>query len=112
MEGEMHLVSRSGWRIGLLVALLGCGFAVSRAAGQEYCVACAEPKAVYRCVIEGARPGGQQPLQLLCTVTMAKEGGHASCSVRGGTVFECDGPIRRVPWAGSNVTPQEKAPDT
>ncbi len=106
----MHLVSRAGWRIGVLVGLFSCGLLISRAAGQEYCVACAEPKAVYRCVIDGARPGGQHPLQLLCAMTMAKEGGHASCGVHGGTVFECDGPVRRVPWASLNIGP-EKAPE-
>jgi len=106
----MQLVSRSGRRIGLLVGLFCCGLAISGAAAQEYCVSCAEPKAVYRCVIDGARPGGQQPLQLLCAMTMAKEGGHASCGVQGGTVFECDGPVRRVPWAAHTIGP-EKAPD-
>jgi hypothetical protein len=71
-------------------------------AAQEYCVACTEPAAVYRCVVDGAKPGGSQPLQVLCITAMAKEGKHATCGVKGGTVFDCDGPVKRVPWAAYN----------
>jgi hypothetical protein len=102
----MQHVSRSGWRIGVLVGLSCAGLMISGAVGQEYCVACRQPDAVYRCVIDGARPGGP-PLQLLCAVTMTKEGGHTSCAVRGGTVFECDGPVRRVPWTASRIGPEK-----
>jgi hypothetical protein len=106
-------VSRSSRWIGLVLGLGFCGATIVQAGGQEYCVACTEPGAVYRCVIEGARPGGQQPLQLLCAVAMTKEGGHASCGVRTGSVFECDGPVRRVPWSAYNAAagpPPEPAP--
>jgi hypothetical protein len=72
--------------------------APSVASAQEFCVACTQPNAVYRCVIEGARPGGQS-LPTLCVMALAKEGGHAGCSIKGGTVFDCNGPIKRVPWA-------------
>ena len=65
-------------------------------------MACTEPAALYRCVIDGARPGGKQPLQMLCATAMAKEGGHAACSVKGGTVFDCKGPVKRVSWAAYN----------
>ena len=61
------------------------------AEAQEYCVSCSEPNALYRCVIEGAQPRGGQSLQMLCVTAMAKDGGHATCSVKRGTVFECDG---------------------
>src|SRR5688572_29672822 len=70
-----------------------------QATAQEYCVACSGPNAVYRCVIDGAQPRGGQPLQMLCVTAMAKQGGHASCSGTRGTVFECDGAVKRVPWA-------------
>jgi hypothetical protein len=85
---------------------------LAEARGQEYCVACKEPPAVYRCVIEGARPGGRQPLQALCVEAMTKEGPHAACGVKGGTVFDCDGPVRRVPWAAPNAAakPAAEAP--
>jgi len=80
--------------IGLCAGLSGCGVALA----QEYCVACTQPNAVYRCVIEDARPGGQS-LTRLCLTALTREGGHANCSVKGGTVFDCNGPIKRVPWA-------------
>ncbi len=86
--------------IGLALFTL-CGL-VARAEAQEYCVACTGPTAIYRCVIVGAKPGGNQPLQTLCVTAMAKEGSHAACSVKGGTVFDCTGPVRRVPWAAYN----------
>jgi hypothetical protein len=106
----LQLASRSSRRIGLLVGLGCCGVLIGQAVGQEYCVACTEPSTVYRCVIEGARPGGQQPLQMLCLVAMTKEGHHAACSVSPGTVFECDGPVKRVPWSAYNAG-AEPAPD-
>jgi hypothetical protein len=86
-----------------MLALLGV------AEAQEYCVQCSEPNALYRCVIDGAQPQGGQPLQMLCVTAMAKAGGHATCSVKRGTVFECDGPVKRVPWAAitaPGTTPQ------
>lgn len=94
---------RSSRWIGLVLGLGCCGLIMAEAQGQEYCVACKEPPAVYRCVIEGAHPGGRQPLQALCVEAMTKQGRHAACGVKGGTVFECDGPVRRVPWAAHNA---------
>jgi hypothetical protein len=88
---------------------------------QEYCVICSEPHGLYRCVIDGAQPRGGQSLQMLCVTAMAKEGGHATCSVKRGTVFECDAAVKRVPWAaldagrqqdgaGARVPPPSAAP--
>jgi hypothetical protein len=82
----------------------------SAARAQEYCVVCSAPKAVYRCVIDGAQPQGAQPLQMLCVTAMAKAGGHGACSVSRGTVFDCDGPVKRVPWAASNLPPAAPVP--
>jgi hypothetical protein len=81
------------------------GLTADRLDAQEYCVSCTEPPALYRCIIEGARPGGSQPLQMLCITAMAKEGQHGTCSVKGGTVFDCDGQVKRVPWAAYNAPP-------
>lgn len=68
---------------------------------------------MYRCVIDGARPGGSQPLQMLCATAMAKEGRHGTCSVKGGTVFDCNGPVKRVSWAAYNEPPAKPAvPET
>jgi len=74
------------------------------AQAQEYCVSCLEPPALYRCVVDGAQPGGTQPLQMLCVTTMAREGGHASCSVSRRTVFECDGRVKHVSWTASDLS--------
>jgi hypothetical protein len=87
-------------QIGL--ALVAYAALVASADAQEYCVTCSAPTATYRCVIEGARPGGKQPLQTLCVTAMTKEGSHAACSVKGGTVFDCKGPVKRVSWAAYN----------
>ena len=99
-------------RIGYLVGV-GLGSLVTSAAGQaaaqEYCVACSEPTGLYRCVIDGAQPRGGQSLQMLCVTAMAKDGGHATCSVKRGTVFECDGAVKRIPWAALEVGPQPEA---
>lgn len=97
----MRLTLTVGQRIGLILGAALCALA-ARAEAQEYCVACTEPAAVYRCIIVDARPGGSQPLQTLCVTTMAKEGRHAACKVKGGTVFDCDGQVKRIPWAASN----------
>ena len=82
----------------LCACLMGWGGALA----QEYCVACTQPNAVYRCVIEDARPGGQS-LTRLCMTALTKDGGHANCSVKGGTVFDCNGPIKRVPWTAQET---------
>jgi hypothetical protein len=82
------------------LALLAAGAApAGMAVAQEYCVVCSEPYGLYRCVIDGAQPRGGQSLQMLCVTAMAKDGGHATCSVKRATVFECDAAVKRVPWA-------------
>lgn len=97
----LRLAPLDARRIGLAFFVL-CAL-TARAEAQEYCVACTGPPAIYRCIIEGARPGGNLPLQTLCTTAMAKEGRHAACNVKGGTVFDCTGPVKRVPWAAYNA---------
>ena len=77
----------------LLFAMVAAGS--FSAAAQEYCVACTGPDAVYRCVVEQAAPTGMT-LKLLCIGTLAREGRHGSCAVKGGTVFDCNGPVRRI----------------
>lgn len=97
------------WLLATVVAMT-IGMPTGPAAAQEYCVACREPEATYRCTIDHAQPQGV-PLKLLCIATMARDGGHASCSVKGGTVFDCVGPIRRVDarTAGDVLARGEKA---
>lgn len=92
----------SGQCMGALLGVLLIS-GIGQAAAQEYCVTCSEPGAVYRCIIDGARPGGNQPLQLLCASTMAKQGRHGACKVTGGTVFDCVGEIKHLSWAALNT---------
>ncbi len=101
------------WRFGqassLFLGLFFCALA-GQADAQEYCVSCTEPSAVYRCIIEGAQPGGSQPLQMMCITAMAKQGGHATCGIKRGTVFDCDGAVKRIPWSAFNAPAQPVAP--
>lgn len=93
--------------------MLGAAFCAfnGRAEAQEYCIACTQPNVIYRCIIEGAKPGGSQPLQMLCVTAMLKEGRHATCSPKGGTVFDCNGPVKRVPWAAHNAASSPPMPE-
>jgi hypothetical protein len=66
-------------------------------AAQEYCVECMEPAALYRCQIDGARPGAATSLQALCLTALAKDGQHASCAIRRSVgVIDCNALIKRV----------------
>src|SRR5262245_7118735 len=67
--GVLHARSSSIGSFPALVAAAAFAL-VASAEAQEYCVACADPPAVYRCVIEGARPGGSLPLSVLCVTAM------------------------------------------
>ena len=89
------------WRLHPLLHPLSSAFIVAAGtatsvSAQEFCVACEGPAAVYRCVLEGIGPAQAQPLKVVCITTLAREFKHASCSVRGGTVFDCNGAIKRV----------------
>jgi hypothetical protein len=79
----------------LAVAAVGTGMMTVPALAQEYCVGCKGPKALYRCVLERSQPT-DIPLKTICTATLARQGRHASCEIRSGTVFDCDAPIRRI----------------
>jgi|SRR5215470_18815298 len=97
-----------GCRVGPgLVLLLALG--AGSADGQEFCVACSDPPGIYRCIIDAAQPRGGQSLQMLCVTAMAKEGGHATCSVKRGTVFDCDGAVKRIPWTALEPLSQPEA---
>lgn len=91
----MTSVTRSIYHLGGASSLWLATSALTPAAAQEYCIACTKPDAVYRCVIDKAVPTGK-PLKWLCLGALARQGGHADCHVRKGTVFDCDGPIRRI----------------
>lgn len=85
--------------------------AATSAQAQEYCVVCTEPSALYRCILEDARPGIASSLQVVCISRIAKEGGHAKCAVkRGVTVFECDGVVKRISMAAAPTQPPAPVP--
>ena len=104
---------RSTLRVWLVTsALLATTVGAGAVGAQEYCVACAGPAAVYRCVIDKAVPGAM-PLSQLCATEMARRGGHEACAVQGGTVFDCTGPIRRVGTsAGGDPTTGPASPSS
>jgi hypothetical protein len=91
-------------RVATAHVLVCAGLAPLPVLAQEYCVSCTGPVGVYRCVIDGARPGAVPSLQILCVERMAKAGGHDACAVkRGVTVFDCDAPVKRVTIGGADV---------
>ena len=99
----------------LAVAMaIGASLSLTReAAAQEYCVVCEQPQATYRCVIGDARLAGGQPLQAFCVSTLTRDGRHQGCHIKPGTVFDCDGPIKRLATAPTPSMPapaSDKAP--
>ncbi len=58
---------------------------------------CTAPDAIYRCVLDDAKPGIVPSLQMHCISTLAKQGQHGTCSIKRATVFECNGPVKRIP---------------
>ena len=81
----------------LVLTALVAGLASSGAAARELCVVCEGPDAVYRCEVEDVAPGRQESgAQLLCITTLARDGGHASCSVRRVAAASCEGEPRTI----------------
>ena len=93
--------------VGLMVLAGSAGQVLA----QEFCVSCEGPAALYRCVLEGIGPEQAQPLKVVCVTTLARTYNHATCSVRGGTVLDCNGAIKRinaqgkVPAGADGLTP-------
>ncbi len=80
---------------GFAAILLAAAAGASTA--QEYCVACTGPDVLYRCVLDGVRPGITASLPALCVNSLAKAGPHAACVVRRDVgVIDCNGAIKRV----------------
>jgi hypothetical protein len=89
-----------------LAVAVGASFGLARESeAQEYCVSCVQPPATYRCVIGDARLAGGQPLQQFCVSTLTRDGGHQTCRIKPGTVFDCDGPIKRLATAPAQNAP-------
>lgn len=65
---------------------------------ESYCVACFGPDAIYRCAVADA-PAGAAPdprNQIQCIKQLAKQGGHARCSVERFSTAGCNGPERVI----------------
>ena len=91
----------------IAVTLTMAPLLLTPASAQEYCVACTAPDAVYRCIIEQAVPTGM-PLKMLCISTLARDGAHGTCAIRNGTVFDCNGPVRRIAARAPDAPPKDE----
>lgn len=89
---------QSGRRVASTVVISALAAATATIAGAvEHCVVCAGPDAVYRCQIDAVATGRREAgAQLVCITTLAKEGGHQSCSVRRAASETCLGPLKVV----------------
>lgn len=88
----------------VMISLLAAASATS-ASAVEHCVVCAGPDAVYRCQIDTVATGRREAgAQLVCITSLAKEGGHQTCSVRRAASELCQGPLKVVtlPEGGSD----------
>lgn len=94
-----------------IAAVIACAALIgvqATAHARELCVVCAGPDVTYRCQIEGATPGrAETGDQVLCITTLAKDGGHASCSVRRAETGPCDG----LPWVIARPIEAEPEPE-
>lgn len=83
------------------------------AVAAEYCVTCANPAAMYACVVEGAAPDAPPDAreQLLCISALAKSADHESCSVPRSAPKPCPGILKIValPEAGLPALPSPAA---
>jgi hypothetical protein len=62
------------------------------ASAAEYCVTCSGPDAQYRCSFDGDTSAERDPgLQLYCISTLARDGGHESCSIARKITSPCPG---------------------
>jgi hypothetical protein len=75
-------------------------------AGENvYCIHCSEPEQVYRCRVNSAnRAAADGPLRLFCSVKIAEEGSHSSCSASRNQQEDCAG--------GTEVAYTYSGPDT
>lgn len=92
MKRDYKVARRGCVTIGLLIA----GAACDVARGEEICVMCYDPPAVYRCKT-AAGANAQAQVHLACLQQIAADGAHGSCSIRRGlSGSECGGPLRTV----------------
>ncbi len=85
-------------RAGVVLLTSGLLVGATGARASEYCVACYEPDAVYRCIISGGPSGlpADPRHQIACIKELAVSGGHARCSVERFSAVGCDGAIHTI----------------
>lgn len=85
-------------RLLLLTALAAALAARAAPAAAEFCVTCTGPDAAYRCAFEGETAATPQAgLQLLCISTLARDGGHQSCTIDRKRTPPCSGETKLMP---------------
>lgn len=80
MSGANH------WAAPVLAAVMVVASSNSDAFGQEVCVSCSEPRAVYRCMLDSSLAdvsfrGRGRALEFVCITEIAKRAPHGRCSV-------------------------------
>lgn len=96
------------------VAALVTAAGIIPAGAAEVCVVCAEPSAVYRCMVDVDKmnfKGSDKVLQYLCVTELAKAGKHGSCKYAQGTGPACLGEQRTVGLQGVEGMPQPGSPE-
>lgn len=90
------------------IGLLTLTSIVGGALAEGYCIACQEPDATYRCVIEGASGGapGDPRNQIACVKDLAKAGGHKRCSVERFSTDFCRGELRTIANSAAGLSAQ------
>lgn len=83
--------------------------AATAADAVEYCVACAEPDATYRCIApEVSAAARDTGTQLLCIQDIARRAGHKTCTIERKPQGACEGAEWTV--SGGVVTPAVVVP--
>jgi hypothetical protein len=81
------------------------------AAGQEACVRCDNPFAIYRCQVDQPGLSPNASISLICITELAKRNGHATCAVSRDTGAACGGDIVKVTPSPGATVPQAPPPD-
>lgn len=98
----------------VVALMLGAPIAQAQSAPAstpEFCVSCTGPEAAYRCTFAQANGRAAAPgMQLLCISTLAREGGHASCSIARAVTSPCPGTLKVLPWSQADRAPAPASP--
>ena len=90
------------------VAIAAVLAASAAAVAGEVCVTCNGPDANYRCQIESGgklERAGERAAQYVCVTELARQGGHASCSVRRDGFPSCVGDLKIIDLTGQAPPP-------